>query len=108
MPPQSNHVYHLDVVSTNRETFETGLLKLIINITNKSDTSSAALYNVKLKIDNLNIEDIFDAHRLENLKNLFKNQFWPQSQDDLHLTSIGISKLQTAAPLSKCFLIYVI
>ena len=41
--------------------------------------------------DNLNIEDVFDQHRLENLKNLFRKQFWPRSQNDLHMTSIASS-----------------
>ena len=52
---------------------------------------ATAKYNIKLKIDNLNIEDVFDAHRLKNLKNLFKDQFWPQASSDLHMTDIASS-----------------
>ena len=53
--------------------------------------SATAKYNIKLKIDNLNIEDVFDAHRLKSLKNLFKDQFWPQASSDLHMTNIASS-----------------
>ena len=90
VPPQAHQVYHLDVVSTNLDTFETGLLKLIINVT-ISDTAMPAMFNIKIKIDNLNVEDVFDPHRLDNLKDLFKTQFWPQAASDLHLTSIASS-----------------
>lgn len=81
-------MYQLEVVATNRDTFETGLLNLTINVTS---TSKPAINNVKLKIDNLNIEDVFDAHRLKNLKNLFKEHFWPESSLDLHLSYIASS-----------------
>jgi len=89
VPPRANEIYQLSVVATNRETFETGLLNLTINVT--ATTQSTAKYNIKLKIDNLNIEDVFDAHRLKNLKNLFKDQFWPQASSDLHMTDIASS-----------------
>ena len=89
VPPRTNEVLNLDVVATNRDTFETGLLKVVINVT--SSASGAAPFNVKLKIDNLNIEDIFDAHRLKNLKSLYTEQFWPESKSDLHMTFIASS-----------------
>ena len=98
MPPRAKEVFNLDVVATNRDTFETGLLKVVINVTSSSvgpagpsSTPGAASFNVKLKIDNLNIEDIFDPHRLKNLKSLYTEQFWPESKADLHLTFIASS-----------------
>ena len=78
-------------MATNRETFETGLLNLTINVTASLNRKGASIYNVKLKIDNLNIEDVFDSHRLKSLKNLFKDRFWPQTSLDLHLTQISSS-----------------
>ena len=33
VPPRANEIYQLSVVATNRETFETGLLNLTINVT---------------------------------------------------------------------------
>ena len=85
-------MYHLAVVATNRETFETGLLNLTVNVT-AANLATTAKFNIKLKIDNLNIEDVFDPHRLKNLKSLFKDRFWPQSSSDLHLSNIGMSNI---------------
>ena len=85
-------MFYLDVVATNRDTFETGLLNLVINVSSsQAQADTAAKYTVKLKIDNLNIEDVFDPHRLQNLKGLFEDKFWPESSTDLHLTSIASS-----------------
>ena len=47
-------MYHLAVVATNRETFETGLLNLTVNVT-AANLATTAKFNIKLKIDNLNI-----------------------------------------------------
>ena len=91
VPPRAKEVFNLDVVATNRDTFETGLLKVVINVTSSIASPGAASFNVKLKIDNLNIEDIFDPHRLKNLKSLYTEQFWPESKSDLHLTFIASS-----------------
>ncbi len=63
MPPRAEEVLELDVVATNKDTFETGLLRLVVNVTFTNAGKTAAKNNVKLKIDNLNLEDIFDAHR---------------------------------------------
>ena len=91
VPPRTNEVFVLDVVATNRDTFETGLLKIVMNVTSSKPYPGAAPFNVKLKIDNLNIEDIFDPHRLKNLKGLYTEKFWPESKSDLHLTFIASS-----------------
>ena len=53
----------MDVVAMDHSTFETGLLHLVINVTQGKD-DELARNSVRLKIDNLNLEDIFDAHRL--------------------------------------------
>jgi hypothetical protein len=38
-------------------------------------------------------EDIFDSHRLRSLKSIFKQDLWPQSSEDLHLTFIASRSL---------------
>jgi hypothetical protein len=45
------------VVATNKENYETGLLKLVINVTPASSGHPAEvpIHSVKLKIDNLNL-----------------------------------------------------
>ena len=50
-----------------------------------------AMYAVQLKIDNLNVEDVFDAHRLKNLLSLFRHRLWKESDDDLHLVGASVS-----------------
>ncbi len=44
-----------------------------------------AAYAVKLKIDNLNLEDMFDVHRLKNLISLFTHRLWKESLEDIQL-----------------------
>ena len=75
----------LDVVAMDRETYQTGLLRILVNIT----TTQRAGRAVKLKVDNLNLEDLFDSHRLRNLKAIFKQTLWPESQIDLHLSFLA-------------------
>ena len=53
----------MDVVALNHGTYDTGLLHLVMNITQGGE-HEVANRCVRLKIDNLNLEDIFDAHRL--------------------------------------------
>ena len=57
MPPFSNDRVFLDVVATNKDNYETGLLKLIVNVIPKSSSESVNSYrrSVRLKIDNMNL-----------------------------------------------------
>lgn len=38
-----------------------------------------------MKIDNLNWVNFMDPGRVENLKNIFQNDLWPESNKDLHI-----------------------
>ncbi|TRY79421.1 hypothetical protein TCAL_06010 [Tigriopus californicus] len=87
VPPEETDFVELDVLAQNQMTMEYGLLKLSINVTDPE--SELGQNAVQLKVDNLNMEDMFDAHRLKNLKEIFTQNLWPDSQNDLHLTSIG-------------------
>ena len=87
VPPMMAAILELDVVALNLATFETGLLRLVLNIT----AQDQALNSVRLKVDNLNLEDIFDGHKLRSLKGLFKHRLWPESILDLHMTFIASS-----------------
>eukprot|EP00092_Neocalanus_flemingeri_P008945 GFUD01009623.1.p1 GENE.GFUD01009623.1~~GFUD01009623.1.p1 ORF type:complete len:506 (-),score=92.78 GFUD01009623.1:448-1965(-) len=82
VPTAAGHTC-IQVVATNRHTFETG--ELVLNIHVENDPSPPQS-EVQLKIDNLNIEDIFDRHRTERLKEIFKQRFWLESFEDIHLT----------------------
>ena len=41
---------------------------------------------VNLKINNLNIEDIFDWQRMERLKKVFQNNLWQESHQVIMMT----------------------
>ena len=70
-------------MATNRDTFETGYLILSINSHKAKETPN---HHVRLKIDNLNIEDVFDKRRSDRLLDLFRSRFWLEAAEDLHLT----------------------
>ena len=38
-----------------------------------------------MKIDNLNLVHLMDPGRVENLKNIFRLELWPDSEQDLSL-----------------------
>jgi hypothetical protein len=44
----------LDVVATNKDNYETGILKLVINVT-AAPNNASPINSVRLKIDNLNL-----------------------------------------------------
>eukprot|EP00090_Calanus_glacialis_P045174 TRINITY_DN8230_c0_g1_i2.p1 TRINITY_DN8230_c0_g1~~TRINITY_DN8230_c0_g1_i2.p1 ORF type:complete len:520 (-),score=103.32 TRINITY_DN8230_c0_g1_i2:388-1947(-) len=73
----------IQVVATNRHTFQTGQLVLNIHVENELVLPQS---EVQLKIDNLNIEDIFDKHRIQRLMEIFKQRFWLEAFEDIHLT----------------------
>ena len=86
VPPAPFQFLEIDVVAVNRNTFEYGLLRLAVNVTDDDDP---AAHVVSLKIDNLDVVDMFDAHRTRNLKALFAHNLWNESRGDLHLAYIA-------------------
>jgi len=80
--PTLSGVTQLQVVVTDRHTFKTGLLAVDINVEEAVNQN----FEVNLKINNLNIEDIFDWQRMERLKKVFQNNLWQESHQDLRLT----------------------
>lgn len=42
--------------------------------------------SVQMKIDNLNWVHLTDPGRVENLKNIFRLDLWPESKNDLHIS----------------------
>lgn len=45
-----------------------------------------AVNTVQMKIDNLNWVHLTDPGRVENLKNIFRLDLWPESKNDLHIS----------------------
>ena len=56
-----------------------------------------------MKINNLNIEDIFDWQRMERLKKVFQNNLWQESHEVLvttvKTTMMMMSRRKRMAPL---------
>ncbi|CAB0008456.1 unnamed protein product [Nesidiocoris tenuis] len=96
-PPDATNV-QVEVIGLNREDYETRKAVIPINVTEKIDQ---AKYEIRLKIDNLNIEDMFDAHRLFNLMRIFTSVLWPDSAENLYMTNlVSAVKLGARLPLS--------
>lgn len=45
-----------------------------------------AVNTIQMKIDNLNWVHLTDPGRVENLKNIFRVDLWPESKNDLHIS----------------------
>lgn len=82
-PPKhlANSVVRIEIVGLNRENYETRKINQILMIQQKVPASNL----VQMKIDNLNWVHLSDPGRMENLKNLFRNDLWPESANDLRI-----------------------
>jgi len=81
--PPSQGVTEIQIVATDMITFDTSVIQLNILV---DPEVMGSKNKVRLKIENLNIEDIFDSHRKQRLLDLFRNQMWLESATDLDLT----------------------
>ena len=63
VPPVANERVILDVVATNKANYETGILKLVINVTSLANVAGFdnTINSVRLKIDNLNLVKILNS-----------------------------------------------
>lgn len=87
VPPNTNNAkVPLEIIGLNRKDYNTKRETLTIHITEKRNP---AKYEVHMKIDNLNVEDMFDVQTMDNLKGVMKNQLWKDSQYDLYLTFLA-------------------
>lgn len=48
--------------------------------------TSYSVNTVQMKIDNLNWVHLTDPGRVEDLKNIFRHDLWPESKNDLHIS----------------------
>ncbi|XP_013142486.1 PREDICTED: uncharacterized protein LOC106106454 [Papilio polytes] len=48
-----------------------------------------ARHEVELKIDNLNVEDLLDDHRMTRLKDILRMKLWTESKEDLYPTFLS-------------------
>ncbi|XP_017480559.1 PREDICTED: epsilon-sarcoglycan isoform X2 [Rhagoletis zephyria] len=69
----------LDIVALNKQNYETRTAKLSIFVAQKLPS----LNIIQMKIDNLNWVHLMDPGRVENLRNIFRKDLWPESESDL-------------------------
>ncbi|XP_053959724.1 epsilon-sarcoglycan isoform X1 [Anastrepha ludens] len=69
----------LDIVALNKQNYETRTAKLSIFVAQKLPS----LNIIQMKIDNLNWVHLMDPGRVENLRNIFRKDLWPESENDL-------------------------
>nr|XP_014087406.1 epsilon-sarcoglycan isoform X2 [Bactrocera oleae]XP_036214657.1 epsilon-sarcoglycan isoform X2 [Bactrocera oleae] len=70
---------HLDIVALNKQNYETRAVMLSIFVAQKLPS----LNIIQMKIDNLNWVHLMDPGRVENLRNIFRKDLWPESENDL-------------------------
>ncbi|XP_061400421.1 epsilon-sarcoglycan-like [Musca vetustissima] len=71
----------LEIVALNKQNYETRNAQLDIAIASKFHAPNV----VQMKIDNLNWVHLMDPGRVENLRNIFRKDLWPESEADLSL-----------------------
>ncbi|XP_018321233.1 alpha-sarcoglycan isoform X2 [Agrilus planipennis] len=94
-PNKHNAEILLQIIALNRKNYETRQSVLPIRITEKLNP---ARNEVQLKIDNLNVEDMFDTERMNRLKDVFRKKLWRESDEDLYVTFLA-SAIQMGARL---------
>lgn len=77
----------------NRRTYETRRRVVHLNVKEKSNP---ATHHVHLKIDNLNVEDLFDTYRMSRLLDIFRHKLWTESFADLYVTFLTSAVTQGA------------
>ncbi|XP_066142293.1 alpha-sarcoglycan isoform X2 [Euwallacea fornicatus] len=83
VPNHTNEKISLDVVAWNKNTYETRTEQIDIIIKHKLNP---AMYEIHIKIDNLNVADMFDSSRMEALFDIFTNHLWVEASKDLYVT----------------------
>lgn len=86
VPPKITETIPLEVVALNKRTYETRIENLDVII---SEKLNSARYEVHLKIDNLNVKDMFDVDKMEALKNVFRKELWRDSSFDIYVTFLS-------------------
>lgn len=71
------------MIALNKRDYTVTLVVLSLYIVHKT---TYALSTVEMKIDNLNWIHLTDPGRVENMKNIFRMDLWPESKNDLHIS----------------------
>jgi len=94
-PPTQQKDLEIEVIGLNRRNYEARRRVIRMNVLEKDEP---ALYEVNLKVDKLNVEDILESGRYNQLLDVFRRTLWPDSQEDLYITFLA-SAVQLGARL---------
>lgn len=83
--PKDQKYFQLEIVGLNKHTYETRYKVLEMTVLEKENLTK---YEVHLKIDNLNVEDMFDRNRTEKLLDIFRKKLWREATD-LYVTFLA-------------------
>ncbi|XP_060825270.1 alpha-sarcoglycan isoform X2 [Bombus pascuorum] len=83
--PKDRKYFQLEIIGLNKHTYETRYKVLDMNVLEKENLTK---YEVHLKIDNLNVEDMFDRNRTEELLDIFRKRLWKNAMD-LYVTFLA-------------------
>ncbi|XP_032680106.1 alpha-sarcoglycan isoform X3 [Odontomachus brunneus] len=83
--PKDQKYIQLEIVGLNKHTYETRYKMLDMNVLERENLTK---YEVHLKIDNLNVEDMFDHNRTEKLLDIFRKKLW-KGAADLYMTFLA-------------------
>ena len=87
VPPNENNAkIQLEVIALNRKNYETRHEHINIHV---SEKLNPAKYQVHIKIDNLDVDNMFEVERMESLKDIFRKVLWKDSQSDLYVTFLS-------------------
>ncbi|XP_076547006.1 sarcoglycan alpha isoform X2 [Osmia lignaria lignaria] len=76
--PRNQKYFQLEIVGLNKHTYETRYKVLDMKVLEKENLTK---YEVHLKIDNLNVEDMFNRNRTEQLLDIFRKKLWKDATD---------------------------
>ncbi|XP_020284392.1 alpha-sarcoglycan isoform X1 [Pseudomyrmex gracilis] len=83
--PKDQKYFQLEIVGLNKHTYETRYRVLDMNVLERENLTK---YEVHLKIDNLNVEDMLDRNRTEKLLDIFRKKLWKNAAD-LYVTFLA-------------------
>lgn len=92
--------FQLEIVGLNKHTYETRYKVLDMNVLEKENLTK---YEVHLKIDNLNVEDMFDRNRTEELLDIFRFVDKTQGKTSLGTILFPIRSMKRLIKLSLSF-----
>uniref|UniRef100_A0A2S2QI50 Epsilon-sarcoglycan n=1 Tax=Sipha flava TaxID=143950 RepID=A0A2S2QI50_9HEMI len=87
-PPadSSERLIQLDIIGLNKKTYQTARQVIQLNILEKTES---ATNEIRFKINNLNVEDMFQEEHIPNLLNIFRQYLWVDSKQNLYVTFLA-------------------